>query len=241
MKSHNRSALHLGDIVVLALVFFGQASFSSTLSFVQLLQAGQAAPEQLHFGDADNWSIIAAELLALGVAALYLRWRRFDWRLLDFSLNRRTLPLAALLMASAGLTADVLHFLHQMALPAAEGGALAANSAALHDTAAAQEGGRFGPLLLATALLNGFYEELFFMGLVFAVPRNQLSRAVALSLLVRFAFHTYQGLASALVITSLGAVFLLFRLRIGTLAPFMLAHAVFDIFGLSLLRILWWQ
>ena len=63
-----------------------------------------------------------------------------------------------------------------------------------------------------------------------------ISVGIGLSLIVRFAFHTYQGLASAFTITTLGVVFLLFRRQTNMLLPFILAHGLFDIFGLSLLR-----
>ncbi|WHR54771.1 CPBP family glutamic-type intramembrane protease [Wohlfahrtiimonas chitiniclastica] len=53
------------------------------------------------------------------------------------------------------------------------------------------------------------------------------------SLVIRFSFHTYQGINSAIAITLLGVVFLLIRRRTNLLVPFMLAHAFFDVFGLG--------
>lgn len=55
-----------------------------------------------------------------------------------------------------------------------------------------------------------------------------------LSLIIRFAFHTYQGLLGAMVISTLGMVFILLRLKDDELVAFMLAHAFFDVFGLGL-------
>ncbi|PQH57150.1 type II CAAX prenyl endopeptidase Rce1 family protein, partial [Acinetobacter baumannii] len=55
------------------------------------------------------------------------------------------------------------------------------------------------------------------------------------SLLIRFSFHTYQGISDALAITTLGIVFIIFRQRFYSLIPFMLAHAFFDVFGLGVL------
>lgn len=49
------------------------------------------------------------------------------------------------------------------------------------------------------AFVNGFLEELF--------------SVVLLGLLIRFSFHTYQGIAGALTITTLGVVFAIIRCR----------------------------
>nr|WP_283162941.1 CPBP family intramembrane glutamic endopeptidase [Moraxella sp. Tifton1] len=92
----------------------------------------------------------------------------------------------------------------------------------------------WSPSLLLFALINGFYEEVFFVGLVALTAKKHLPLAIVLTLLVRFAFHTYQGLAGALTITTLGMVFLLLRRKSDELLPFTLAHSFFDLFGLTL-------
>lgn len=208
-----RSHLTMGDIIVLALIFFGHAIYSSTVWFLQI----QAQPELLQepvFDNAANWWTIIQELALLTVAGIYLHIRRFDWTRLNMALGRSTIALAALLVVSAGVVADALDWVLY--------GSLQQYSMA------------WQPSLLAVALVNGFYEELFFMGLIYAVRDSQLKIALAFSLLVRFAFHTYQGLESALIITSMGVVFMWYRAKIQYLVPFFLAHAVFDVFGLSL-------
>lgn len=262
MHRPKKQCLDLKDIAVLALIFFGHASFSSTMMYLDLYRSGHSGSVDIAFSDADNLRTIVMELASLAVAALYLRWRQFDFRVLDFSVNRWTLPLTALLIASAGLTADVLHYasqtldyylagghgaLEEQGVPHAEvasaahgmavdaDGAQGSQGAAGED--AAQSAPRITPLLLLACALNGFYEEVFFLGLVFAARPGKLRQAIVLSLFVRYAFHTYQGLVSAFIITSLGPVFVLFRRHIRSLVPFVLAHAVFDVFGLSLLRI----
>lgn len=48
------------------------------------------------------------------------------------------------------------------------------------------------------AILNGFYEEIFFLGICLAVKPEYLKWAVIYSLIIRVSFHTYQGMESAL-------------------------------------------
>lgn len=224
MKRSKITTLSFIDISVLTVIFFGIPILSSLSEYLQLLQNGQTAPESLSLDDLAGYRIMVLELLSLAVAWLYLRWRRFDFKVLNFSVNRYTLPLVILLVCAAGLTADIYQYLHQYLIPEH-----------FPETSELETGVQETSLLWSVSLLNGFYEELFFMGLVFAVTPKMLPRVVMLSMMVRFLFHTYQGLAGALTITTLGLVFFLFRRQFSALVPFMLAHALFDVFGLSVL------
>lgn len=210
------------DVVVLTLIFFGTAIYQSTLGFLALQQAGQAAPTDLGFSAASNYWGMAFELLCLAVAAGYLKWRRFDFGQLNFRVNRATVPLALLFGISADMVAGgytiISSFIHPISEQTATG--LQSEQGLTAD-------------VVAYSLLNGFYEELYFLGLLFCVPRRYYGWMMVYSLLVRLSFHTYQGLSSALVIGSLGLVFLVYRWRFSALVPFMLAHAFFDINGLG--------
>lgn len=92
--------------------------------------------------------------------------------------------------------------------------------------------------LILYALLNGFHEEFFFLGLCLAVKPQHVKWAFLYSLLVRISFHTYQGLGGAIALgLLLGTVFfILYRVfKPKNLLPFFLAHAFADIVGLTLL------
>lgn len=229
MEAKNKT-LNLTDIAVLALLFFGSAMAASVMSFFELGQAGLSGPEDLSVNDLATYQTLVLEAVLLFAAWLYLRWRRFDFGVLDFRVNRYTLPLAVLLAVAAGLAADVYQYVHAAVLPEH-----------YPQTEHTPVPTLYTPELVLTSLMNGFFEELFFMGLVFAVAPRKLPKAVAFSLVVRFLFHTYQGLAGALTITMLGIVFFLFRRKIPVLVPFFLAHGFFDIFGLTFLWLPFWQ
>jgi len=215
-----RQFLGLIDIIVLTTIFFGLAIYQSTQSFLELHQAGQAIATDLGFSANNNYWDIGFEVVSLAVAGGYLLWRQFDFSQLDFRINRYTLPLAVLFGVSADMVAGSYDFIHNLIRPITE-----------QEVTESASGQGITPTWIAYALLNGFYEELFFLGLMFCVPKRYYSWIIAYSLLVRFSFHTYQGLESAIVITGLGVVFLIYRWRVSALLPFMLAHAFFDITG----------
>lgn len=228
MSAPKIKQLTFADIVILAIIFFGTSAYSSLAWYFALSQENQTVPENLSINDLANWQITAMQAVLLIIAWLYLRWRRFDFGVLNFKVDRYTLPLTLLLVFGAGLFADLYQFLHAFIVPE-------------HYPETEQgyyQDADYTLRLIVTSLFNGFFEEIFFIGLVFTVKPQTLPKALVFSLFVRFIFHTYQGLAGALTITSLGVSFWLFRRKIPVLVPFFLAHGVFDIFGLSALGLL---
>lgn len=89
-------------------------------------------------------------------------------------------------------------------------------------------------------LLNGFYEEFFFLGLMTSVSEKNKWKALAFSTLIRFPFHTYQGLLWALVIGVIYGLFyyVMYKKVVKNLLPFFLMHALADMFGSSLMYLL---
>lgn len=229
MQVQKSAVLSFADIVVLSVIFFGLPVYSSTVVYFQLQQNGLSQPETFSINELASYGTMLSSALSVAAAWLYLRWRKFDFGTLDLRVNRYTLPLTLLLVVCAGAAADVFQILHNMIVP----------EDYPDDPEGMYESLRLTPELVVTSLFNGFFEELFFMGLVFAVAPKTLPKAFAYSLLVRFLFHTYQGLAGALTITTLGISFFLLRRKIPYLVPFFLAHGVFDMFGLSLLGMVW--
>lgn len=220
-------SLHLFDVVILAIIFFGFAIYSSNMQFFELISHEQVAPKTLEFNSSSNWSGILSEIVALLVAFGYLTYRKFDFKQLNFSVNRWTLPKVVLYILIAGTVASLYEYLQYWAFPE------------LYPTTEAHYGASehfsmWSVSFILFALLNGFYEEVFFIGLVALTTKKHLPLAIVFTLFVRFAFHTYQGLAGALTITTLGIVFLLLRYKSDELLPFTLAHSFFDLFGLGL-------
>ena len=96
------------------------------------------------------------------------------------------------------------------------------------------------PMAIGYALLNGFYEEFFFLGLLSSVKEKHKWLALVYSVIIRISFHTYQGLLWALVIGLVYGLFyyFLYKYVVKNLLPFFLMHALADMFGSSLLYLL---
>lgn len=220
------------DILILTLIFFGEAIISSTYGYLQLTANHQVAPDTLVFNGDMNLAGIAKECIILAVAFVYLWLRKFNFKRFNFNINRTTPIKILTYILIAGLVATSYEYLQMWfapnLYPSVEGVFVD------QSYSADEHFSQMSLSLFVFAILNGFFEELYFLGIIFAVHKKYLWLALLFSLFVRFSFHTYQGLAGAFVVTTLGVVFLALRLKDDELLAFMLAHSFFDVLGLGL-------
>ncbi len=86
------------------------------------------------------------------------------------------------------------------------------------------------PIVVASAVVNGAYEEIFLLGfLQRGLQRYGVEIAVGASLLVRVLYHLYQGPLGAVWVLGFGIVMSLYYLRTGRLFPVVFAHVLADI------------
>lgn len=224
-----RRQLEWWDVVILSLILFGGAIWSSTEFFLT------ASPEILaqgtEFTVLDNLYGIATILVELGLSYLYLRWRKFDFSQWKYKITWKGTAAAVGIFLLLSLGMDLVSI---VSLGWAEA------------TAYVGEGGIWYVLseidgsLIAFSLLNGVYEEIFFLGVCTAVPERQQKGVLCYSLLIRFSFHTYQGIPSALGIGFVigGIYYLLYQKTSKNLYPYMLSHSFADIVGAGILPLL---
>lgn len=223
--------LNLVDIVILTFIFFGIAIYSSTIYYLSPMPLSNVVDSTgMVFNESGNWSSIIFEIVLLAVAWCYLKCRHFDFTSLNFTIHRYTILKAVVYILIAGSVATGCEYLYFLLFDHYSSQAVSYTG----DVAEMNMQSHFSISLILFSLLNGFYEELFFLGLIFLVHKRYLTYVLIASLFIRFAFHTYQGIASALVISTLGIVFIILRLKDDELPAFMLAHSFFDIFGLGL-------
>lgn len=219
------------DLLLLTGILLGEAIYNSTALYLSLLQGGTTIGNNLVFSVADNYAAFARQAGLLMLALLYLWLRRFDFKTWTIRFHLKALVYGALIFLAAALLNDLYYMLTApLAASLPFPGPL---------------GAFFGDRTVSTviyALLNGVYEELYFLGICLSAKREHLKWVVPLSLLIRVSFHTYQGLISAIGIGFLlgGFFYLLYR-RSGdkNLLPFFIAHAIADVFGLGLLSYFW--
>lgn len=215
------------DILILTVIFWGEGIYTSTVSYIALIHGATTVDDNLTFSAADNYGALTLQTGLLLLALLYLCLRRFDFK----AWNIRITPIALVLC--------VPYFL---------GGALLMDGWMMLSGLLAEQLPFPGPIAaffgietvssVIYAIFNGMYEELFFLGICLSVKPTDIKWAVPVSLLIRFSFHTYQGLLSAFGIGILFGcyMYLLYRRsKNKNLVPFFLAHTIGDIIGLGVL------
>ncbi|CAM2802973.1 abortive infection protein [Streptococcus acidominimus] len=215
------------DVAVLTLILFGEGIVNSTLQFLALQQHTTTVQENLTFSRLDNYKALAIQLIWLILAILYLLFRNFDfsiWKKRIFFTKWVPLQVVGLFLVTA-LCMDAFHLIsYQFVQPLAP--------------SMFQWVPGVDISLILYALLNGFYEEIFFLGVCLTVNPNYTKWVFLYSLIIRCSFHTYQGLAAGVGLGLIvGPLFYYFyrKLKPENMLPFFLAHAIADVIGLTVL------
>ena len=219
------------DILVLTLILWGEGIYTSTASYIALIQGASTVDDNLTFSATDNYGALALQAGLLLLALLYLWLRRFDFKAWTIRFNIKAVASGVLIFLAAALLLDIYFLLTDpltgvLPFPGPIGAFF------VNETVSS----------VIYALLNGVYEELYFLGICLAVRKEHLKWAVPFSLLIRVSFHTYQGIISALGIGLLFGIFMYLLYRRSNdrnLLPFFIAHAIGDIFGLGILSYFW--
>lgn len=219
------------DIFILTLILWGEGIYTSTISYIALIRGKATIDDNLSFSTADNYGALALQAGLLLLALLYLWLRRFDFKAWTIRFNIKAVASGVLIFLAAALLLDIYFLLTDpltgvLPFPGPIGAFF------VNETVSS----------VIYALLNGVYEELYFLGICLAVRKEHLKWTVPFSLLIRVSFHTYQGIISALGIGLLFGIFMYLLYRRSNdrnLLPFFIAHAIGDIFGLGILSYFW--
>ena len=228
------------DIGMVTLIMFGQFIVRSTQMYMASLSPtisttmSETATNTVSKGAAYS-SNFSLQIILLTLAIIYLWIRHFDFKQLPIRLKWSVLFWIPFIFAIMGLLADMVSTLSgQYNYFSPQVLAFVSPMAVLNKFMA------LSPMAITYGLLNGFYEEFFFLGLLTSVKDKYKWRVLVFSTLVRVSFHTYQGMLWALVI---GVVFgllyyFLYKYKVKNLLPFFLVHALADMFGSSLIYLL---
>ena len=218
------------DILILTLIMLGQAIYNSTMSYIVLIQGIVTIEDNITYSAADNYFGLARQIVYLLVALAYLWLRCFDFKTWTIRFDLKAVIYGILIFLGAALLLDIYNLLtYQLTVASLFAGPI---------------GAFFGNETVASviyAMLNGVYEELYFLGICLSVKKESLKWVVPFSLLIRVSFHTYQGMVTALGIGLVfgSFMFLLYhRSKDKHLMPFFIAHIIADIFGLGILSYL---
>lgn len=230
------------DIAIVTAIMFGQFIVWSTEHFLTSLQpvaqtvtaATETATNTARDGAAYS-SNFTLQIILLALALTYLLLRNFDFKQLPIRFKWSVFFWVPFIFAIVGLFGDIVTTV------SGEYDYFNINLLAYIDPM--QIIHKFlalSPMAIAYALLNGFYEEFFFLGVMTSVNQKYKWWALAYSILIRITFHTYQGLLWAVVIGVIYGLFyyVLYKKVIKNLLPFFLMHALADMFGSSILYLL---
>lgn len=223
-----RKNLEILDVILVTFIMLGPAIFKST----QMFLSGPLQTEDIIFSTYDNIRAIIIQSIQLIIAFVYLWVRKFDFSNWKYKVTVKDTFLGIGLFFILGFLMDLTN----IATSGAEWipGFLATNVPVLGALSVVT------PSLILFSILNGFYEEIFFLGVCTSVKKEHQKGIFIYSVIIRTIFHTYQGIVLALGIgLFLGIIYyVLYKKKTSNLYPYMLSHTFADIFGLSLLHFL---
>jgi membrane protease YdiL (CAAX protease family) len=206
-----RSTLSIPEALIVSGICFG-------LSILWSIQAVLAGFPDAPFSDGGMVWMLGLELVLAASALIYLKARGFDIAAL--------VPHPTLKDSALGLGVCVVAcFLGAVVTSAFVD---AQNTEPIERMVS--ESTLSMPVIIAFALVNATFEEVFLLGvLVRGLRSHGLSIAIGLPLLVRVMYHLYQGPVGAVWVLVFGLCFTLFYVRRPVLWPLVFAHVLCDI------------
>lgn len=226
------------DILILTAIIWGNSILTSTQMWIASLSATEVVDASVSsFSSSDDWWAIGNEVKLLVIALIYLFIRHFDFKQLKVNLHWNVLLWAPAIFLGAGFLCDLAFDVFDL-FPSLTDKFTYLGYFPYYDwsiSSVIEKFATLSPSRILFSLMNGFYEEFFFLGLLLSTNKMYRPWILIFSTIVRVSFHTYQGLPSALVI---GVVFGLFYYFLYTrkndnLLPFFLGHAFADMVGTS--------
>lgn len=235
----NRSQLTVWDVLIVTVILLGQFIVLSLSIMWESLsqQASEVAITTSQFDLSnytevmDNWYMIYHQGVLLMIAFTYLWIRGFDFKSLPFKWKWSVIGWTVFIFVLSGLAADLfsdlfLNFEYTRYI-LANGADISVGLASFVEAAKLD--------MVAYSLLNGFYEEIFFLGLFLSTKYKASWPVFIISTIIRISFHTYQGILDAVAIGLVfgGVYYYLYTRKCRNLLPFCLAHALADIMSAS--------
>ena len=238
--SKSLSPLKWFDIFIVTVLMFGEFIIRSTQQFMASLSPSTLTNfaetrTNVASDGAAYSSNFTFQLMMLGITFLYLLIRNYDFKQLPIRFSWSVFIWVPLIFAIVGIFGDIVttlsgeyNYFNPQLIPFIDPMEIIRKFMSLT------------PMAIGYALLNGFYEEFFFLGLLTSVKEKHQWLVLVYSVIIRISFHTYQGLLWALVIGLVYGLFyyFLYKYVVKNLLPFFLMHALADMFGSSLLYLL---
>ena len=204
------------DFLILTLLLFGWFIYKSSAYAFGWIATSDTGTASTSYNYLPNLILQSALLFA---AIVYLMLRRFDFKQIPIRFDWRVPLWGFALFFALGLVFDGVNSLLG---PYNYFGAEMWRYFDWSFVGVLQKFATLPLIMVLYSILNGIYEEFFFLGLLGNAKQAHPFIAVFFSTLIRISFHTYQGWQAALI-TGIGVgllFYVLYRFKIKNLAPF---------------------
>ena len=216
------------DILIITIILFGTAIYSSTINFLTV--DNMSISQEITFSKLDNINAISIEIIELIIAFFYLHLRKFDFSQWKYKITLKSTIFSIFLFIIVSLIIDITDLFFY-------GFKISISSISSYGFIEIFK--NIDTPLVLFSLLNGFYEEIFFLGICTCVNKKNQLISLIYSIFIRISFHTYQGLIPSFQIgLILGIIFYIFYKKNKNLYPFILSHSIADTIGLGIIQLL---
>lgn len=239
--SEKQDTLDLIDILIVTIIMFGYFIYISTIDLWQniITTANNLSQETnvIQFTSSDDWDSLKIQSFFLILSLGYLWLRNFNFKILKIRFRWFIFPLSILIFIIVGLASDFAFTMF------GQYNYFSKDLLSCIDWRfweVLSKISKLYPSIIIYGLFNGLYEELYFLGIMTSIKEESRFSIFVFSLIIRFSFHTYQGILPALVIGFVIGIiyYILYRCCVKNLLPFFLAHAYADFFGSSLISLI---
>lgn len=206
------------EALVITAVFAGWFILTAVIAVIEQYPAGNLTDE-------DMLLLVRHELGMFAIAAVLLALRGWRWREMGWAVTPGGMLLAIPALYATAYAANVVSW--DCVAPW-----LGVSPPAVDPDAPVQEVST--AMVVLFSAVNGAYEEFFLCGyLLTALRRWGAPWVIALSGLVRVAYHVYQGPIGALSVLAFGVIATVYYWHWRQLWPVVIAHVIADVSALS--------
>ncbi|MBR3607753.1 MAG: CPBP family intramembrane metalloprotease [Lachnospiraceae bacterium] len=222
-------AINLWDVLILTIIMFGGAIYNSNMIFFSKIE--EAVTEYgAEFSRADHLMIISSEITILCIVFFYLKIRQFQIKRWNITVDVKAVAGGIFLFLILALGMDL--FMAILGFLKGE------NTIVSYGMGVWEYLSMVSLFEILSSVVNGFFEELYFIGICLLVERKYRFGVFLFSLFVRFSFHTYQGWLPALgypVVMGIIYYIVYTKSKSKNLVPFFLSHMIAVVLGLGIL------
>jgi uncharacterized protein len=194
-------------------------------SFVAVFQIFLAQPDVFVFTGETARSILMLESIVLLILGWFLRLRGWTLARLGLVPTWRSTLMGIVLMPIAYIVYALIFVILPLLVPVVQ---------TLSQIKSISISGVELWQVILISLLNPIFEEVFVCGYAIQWLKryNHVAIAVVISTMIRAAYHLYQPIPSAIGIGGIGLIFGFFYARTNRLWAVVVAHVIFDLWGL---------